>query len=160
MLNKLLLSTLGLCSLLMAHVAAAEKHDARHQVSVSNAYIRGLPPGQSTTAAFMVLTNHSDKTVSLKKMSSSKAKKVEMHESQMSNGSMTMRKLESFSLAPKESAKLEAGGKHLMFMGLTASPKEGETVDLQLCFTDVCQHLELPVVSVLNEKNKQSHHHH
>ena len=160
MTHKSLLITLSLLSLFASSFTTAGDNKGQAKITVNDAYIRGLPPGQSTTAAFMKITNHSDKAITLKKLSSSKAKSVELHESLMNDGRMQMRAVEKFSIKAHQSASLTAGGKHLMFMGLTQTLKEGDTVDLQLCFNEVCQHLDLPVVSVLNEKNDHSHHHH
>lgn len=130
------------------------------RILIQDAYIRGLPPGQTTTAAFMQITNASDKAVTLKNMHSDAAETIELHQSIMENGTMKMRQIKDFQLEARASATFEAGAKHIMFLGLKKPLSEGDTVKLKLCFTDFCQLIELPVISVLNEAGSSAHHHH
>jgi copper(I)-binding protein len=157
-------------SLLMSLLASVEvfacadkPHDAATPISVTNAYIRALPPGQPNTAAFLTLKNTSDKSYKLGKLHSNAAEKVELHNHTMADGVMQMRPIENFEIAAGEEVVFAPGGKHIMFIGLKKSLKEGDEVLLNLCFTEFCQQIILPAISVLNEpasKGGQAEHHH
>jgi hypothetical protein len=136
------------------HLSLGEKY-----LTIEDAYVRGLPPGQTTTAAFFSLKNNSDTSISLKSISSPVAGKVEVHETRNVDGQMQMRKVDDLTLTPGQRIELKPNGKHLMLMGLTAPLKEGDKVSLRLCFTEFCRMLELPVVSVLQEGLQKSHQH-
>ncbi len=144
------------------HAADKQTHEQKGDAAVviTKAFVRGLPPGQKTTAAFFTLKNVSNATITLNELSSPVAERVEVHETTDANGQMQMRKLEGVTIAAGESIVFEPNGKHIMLMGLTKSLKEGEEVTLRLCFGEFCRMLVLPVVSVLNESAHSHHNHH
>ena len=131
--------------------AVQHETQAQEQLEISKAYVRGLPPGQKTTAAFFTIKNITDNVLTLKKLSTPNAEKAEMHETQEQAGQMQMRKLDALTIKPGETVVFEPNGKHIMLMGLTLPLKEGELITLRLCFGEFCRMLKLPVVSVLNE---------
>jgi copper(I)-binding protein len=96
--------------------------------AVSDAWVRLLPPNVKTTSAYVnFASDHDDKIVAIR---SEIAEKVEMHESSMENGMMTMRPLESLSISSEEGLSLQPQGKHLMLMGLKRALIEGESIKL------------------------------
>lgn len=123
-------------------------------VTVTDAYIRGLPPGQTVTAAFMTLTNHTDHECRLVGAASPIASKAEIHAHSHENGRMSMRPVDEVVVAGGESLSLKPGGYHLMLFGLQGSLKEGESYDITLFFKG-CPELKLhaPVRSVLHENH-------
>ena len=84
------------------------------------------------TGAFMVITNNTDKTVTLIGGSSDIAPMVQVH--QVVDGMMT-EKPEGIEIKPGKSVTLEPGGLHVMLMGLTEAIKVGTKVNLTLKFT-------------------------
>ena len=142
--------------------ALADEHKHEQQgVAFSNAYVRGMPPGQTTTAAFGTLHNALDKPLTLKKMHTDVADKVEMHSHSMANGVMQMREIKPFQLAAGETVVFAPGGKHIMLIGLKKTLHEGEKIRLEMCFEEeVCSAFDVPVVSVLNEEAADHAHHH
>lgn len=150
-----------------AHINAADKNGndpdrlslGSLYVAISDAYVRGLPPGQKVTAAFFTLKNNSDGVIVLSEISSPDASKIEIHETKTIDGQMQMRVVEGLTIQSGETVVFEPSAKHIMMKGLTRSLKEGDKVSLRLCFDDFCRVLDLPVMSVLNE-GTQSHHHH
>ncbi|CAA0078461.1 Uncharacterised protein [BD1-7 clade bacterium] len=132
-------------------------------VQVNDAWVRGLPPGQPVTAAFLSLHNTGDSVVSLEQVSSPVAKRVELHSHAMVDGTMQMRKVEQLSLQPDETLVLAPGGYHLMLFGLQRPLRDGEEVQLNLCFDQTCVKVTAPVVSVLKESSHvhsgHAHHH-
>ena len=126
-------------------------------LDVDDGYVRGMPPGQSTTAAFMTLTNTGQEAVVLTGGSSPVANAVEVHEHSHVDGMMRMRQVERLELAPGESVDLRPGGYHLMFFGLKQVLAEGDEVELVLQYASgEEQALKLPVYSVLTEKQRKS----
>lgn len=133
----------------------AESNVVKSGVTVSDAYIRGLPPGQTVTAAFMTVNNHQDKDCELVGVASPVASSAEIHEHSHKNGKMSMRRVSSLVVPAGGNISLVPGGYHLMMFGLKNSLKEGEEHTITLSF-EGCDELTIvaPVQSVLNEKTK------
>jgi copper(I)-binding protein len=130
------------------------------ELLVEEGFVRGLPPGQVNTAAFMALVNAGTNDLILQTVSSSVAEKAEVHITQHSNGMMTMKRVNNLVIAAGERVQLEPGGRHLMLLGLHQPLVEGDDVKLQFTFTDGSQAaVTLKVRSVLNESAHQHHHH-
>ncbi|MFP8965317.1 copper chaperone PCu(A)C [Pokkaliibacter sp. CJK22405] len=109
---------------------------AMAEVSIDNAYVRATPPGVTSTAGFMTLTNNGDQAVTLTGVDSTISMMNEVHNHEMKDGMMAMRKVENFILEAHQSITLKPGGYHLMMMGLEAPVKAGEKVGLTLHFSD------------------------
>src|SRR3546814_9174696 len=86
------------------------------RVSVENAWVR-LPAVKGRPgAAYFTLHNENgpDRLVGI---TTSKAERVELHDSVMKNGMMTMAPLEAATIAGDGSLTFEPGGKHAMLFG-------------------------------------------
>jgi periplasmic copper chaperone A len=105
-------------------------------LTVKDPYIRAMPEGQKTTAAYLDIVNDSDKAIQLISVTSSVADKVELHEVVTTKGVAKMQQVKSITLAPKASTSLKPGGMHLMFMGLKEPLKPGSVVPVTLTFGD------------------------
>ena len=140
----------------LADIKPAMKKDSA-DISISGGSIRAMPPGQTTTAAFFTLNNNSNNALTLEKLSSNIAERVEIHSTEEHNGSLQMRKRDYIAIAAGETTVFAPGQDHIMFIGLKKPLKDGDNVDLNLCFGDFCKHLTLKAVSVLAESG---HHHH
>ncbi len=171
--RRLLLLCLGLTQMALSlHVTAghgesltgeqkkAHYAQGEQQISIHQATVRGLPPGQKTTAAFLNLTNNGEKTLNLKMIKTEVAEKVEVHETIETGGQMQMRKIEQLSIDAGQTIEFKPSGKHLMLMGLTRPLKDGEVIEMKMCFGEVCRLFEAKVVSVLNEGKAVDHSHH
>jgi len=139
----------------VAESSVTKSNVVKKGVTVSDAYIRGLPPGQTVTAAFMTVNNHQDKDCKLVGAASPVANSAEIHEHSHKNGKMSMRRVNSLVVPAGGSVSLVPGGYHLMMFGLENSLKEGEAHTITLSF-EGCDELsiDVPVQSVLNEKAK------
>lgn len=139
----------------VAESSMAKSSTTESGVTVSDAYIRGLPPGQTVTAAFMTVNNHQDKDCKLVGVTSPIASSAEIHEHSHKNGKMSMRRVNSLVVPAGGKVSLVPGGYHLMMFGLKNSLKEGEEHAVTLSF-EGCDELTIvaPVQSVLNEKTK------
>ena len=96
--------------------------------TLEGAWIRLLPPNVTTTAAYVTINaTHSDQLLAV---TTDIAERVEMHETTMDDGVMSMRPIRSIELAENESTLLAPNGKHLMLIGLKRPLVEGEKVTL------------------------------
>ena len=128
-------------------------------VAVDTASIRGMPPGQQTTTAYMRLRNISGAPLKLLGGSADWAQRIEVHSHEMTDGIMRMRKVEALQIDKDAAVDLEPGGYHLMVFGLQRTLKDGEKLTLQLQFESGTQSIEAPVKSVLAERDEHHHHH-
>lgn len=125
---------------------------ASAQLEINDGFIRGLPPGQSTTAAFMTLHNPGTEPVVLVGGRSDIAAALEVHGHQHTDGMMRMRPVPEFEIAAGGTRVLSPGSYHLMIIGLNRVLVDGDKADLVLIFADGKeQALTLPVQSVLKE---------
>jgi len=95
-------------------------------LQVSDAWMRALPPGQPTAAAYLTLKNVSESPILLVEISASVASRVEIHESVQEDGMWRMRAMPRMELAAGQSLSLEPGGIHLMMFGMQRSPQPGQ----------------------------------
>jgi periplasmic copper chaperone A len=137
---------LGILFMPLAMVACADG------ISVSDAYIRGLPPGQTVTAAFMTMNNPTDQACQLVGASSPIASSAEIHVHLHQNGTMSMRPVNAVELPAGEALSFKPGGYHLMLFGLQENLREGDEHSITLFFKG-CPELTIvaPVQSVLHE---------
>jgi periplasmic copper chaperone A len=99
-------------TLSVAIVACAGASD----VAVENAWARATPPGSTVAAVYAQVRAHAeDEIVSV---TTSSAVRVEIHSSRQENGVMKMRPVASVPLPADKTVKFEAGGLHLMLIGL------------------------------------------
>jgi len=153
-LQKLLV---GLAICCLAPVSAMGAEPAA--VELSGAWVRALPPGQPNTAAYLMVSNRGDRPVTIVGASVPIAKTVEMHTTREVDGYQRMERLEQVQVGAGESAEFAPGGAHLMLLGLSAMPAEGQEVPicLQLDSGD-----EFCTVAAVRKSagNEQSHQHH
>jgi copper(I)-binding protein len=103
-------------------------------ISVDNPYVREVPPGQMTSASFLLLKNDNNKEISLIKASSDVAKNVELHEHVHNNGMMQMRQVPKIVIPANSTQELKPGGYHIMLIGLTRKIKAGDKININLEF--------------------------
>ncbi|WP_022941887.1 copper chaperone PCu(A)C [Psychromonas hadalis] len=124
-----LASTLLLTStLLFSHLISADTF------TIENAHVRATPPHTQNSAAFMLINNHSDKSVKLVAASSDIAARVELHSHTMSDGMMKMRQVDEIVILANDKVELRPGSFHVMFLGLKSPLKAGENVIFKLYF--------------------------
>ena len=105
-------------------------------VTAVDPYVRLVPPGQPTTAAFFVLKNTDDKDHKVVKTESPAAKVAEMHNHVSEGGMMKMRPVKDIEIKAKGEAVLQPGGLHVMLIELKQALKEGDNVAIKLTFED------------------------
>ena len=121
---------------LVAFSGTALAESATDQVSVSDAYVRAVPPGQPNSASFMEITNGSSTDHALVGGSSPAAEVLELHTHTMEGGMMRMRQIEKIDLPAGQSVKLQPGGLHVMLIGLKQNLVPDENVPITLKYED------------------------
>ena len=104
------------------------------ETTVSEAWIRALPPTQPVTAAYATIINTGAQPIQLAGARVEGAGRVEIHTTREVDGLMRMERLSTLSIGPGQTAALQPGGSHLMLFDLEAMPKPGESRQLCLQF--------------------------
>jgi len=130
--NLLRTTTMLLSGALGLLLAACSGAAAGGEITVSDA--RVPVPAGANGAAYMALTNGGDGADQLLSVSSDVAEAVELHETSMQGGSMSMQAVEGVEIPGGGEVVLEPGGLHVMLIGVTEDLAEGDTVDLTLTF--------------------------
>ena len=124
----------------------------RAELEIIDGYVRGLPPGQPVTAAFMRIKNPDAAAVEIVAASTDVAERAEFHAHRHRNGMMSMEKVDSISIPAGQEFVLAPGQHHLMLINLQGALKEGDRVAIELTTAQgKLIRLSLPVQSVLNE---------
>jgi len=119
----------GLC--LMA-TAAGSSPTTSGGVHIQNAWSRPAAAG-TIGAGFFTITNSGRKPETLISATSPIAARVELHQTSMSGGVMSMQRLDAgVTLPPGQSVVFAPGGRHLMVFGLKSALKAGDTLPLTL----------------------------
>jgi len=153
-------------ALVVAPALAGDQHStegAERGVSLENAWVRAMPPTQHNTAGYLIFRNNGEKTVRIVGASSTPAAQVEMHNSRLKEGMMTMERVEIVEVAPGKSVEFAPGGMHLMIMGLDTMPAPGE--QLRLCLelesmAPVCTAAPVRKVALSPDDSMHNHKHH
>lgn len=128
--RRLLVATvLGLASL-WAQAQAVKAAD----ITISHPYARATAPGQPTGGGFLKLDNGGKTADRLLSASAEVSKSVELHSMKMEGDVMRMRQVEGIDIAAGQTVELKPGGLHIMFIGLKAPLKQGESFPMKLTF--------------------------
>ncbi len=73
-------------------------------------------PGTGMSAAYLSLTNNTEKTISITRVTSAQFASVQLHESMLENGVARMRALPELEIPAGQTLTLQRGGKHLMLI--------------------------------------------
>ena len=122
---------------LVASTPVSHAHEYKAgDIVIDHPWSRQTPEGAKVAGGFLVLTNTGSEADRLIGVSSPISMKGEVHEMAVDDkGVMTMRPVEGGLEVPAGgSVALKPGSYHLMFMGLTARPVEGESFEATLEF--------------------------
>ena len=109
------------------------------EVTIADTWIRATDGTEdpTMTAAFGVLTNHTDQARIVVSATNSASDHTELHEMAMEGGAMVMRPVAGGIAIPADGATtLEPGGLHVMVLNLTAPIKPGDEVNVVLTLDD------------------------
>jgi periplasmic copper chaperone A len=99
-------------------------------VTVTNAWVRGTVPAQTTTGAYMDITSRDGGK--LVGVASPLAGSVEMHEMRMQGNVMGMREMDKVELPAGKTVKFDPSGYHLMLLNLKHPLQPGAVAPLTL----------------------------
>ncbi|MRU16278.1 copper chaperone PCu(A)C [Roseovarius sp. A21] len=117
-------------------------------IMVDDAYARSSAMSAKTGAAFMMIHNQGDTDDRLIGVSSPAAKVVQLHtHKEDANGVMKMMHVEEgFALPAEGMIKMQRGGHHVMFMGISEPFEQGIMIPLTLTFEKAGEiEVEVPV---------------
>ncbi len=98
-------------------------------------YSRATPPNARTGAGYTTIHNNGAQNDRLVSVSCDCAEAAEIHEMKMDGNVMRMRQLpDGLPIPAGSTVVLEPGSYHLMFIGLNAPFKQGDTVEATLTF--------------------------
>ena len=123
------------------------------ELSGTNATFRAMLPGQTTTAAYLSVTNGCDKAGLLVGGVTGVSGKVETHQHQHSDGLMKMRPVASLAVEPYETLVFRPCGYHLMLFDLHAPLLPGEPHSITLVSDNRGEALFTAEVQVLLQKS-------
>ena len=128
-----IIAVFGMALALLANVEAAGVAD---QITVTDPYVRAVPPVVRNSAAFMQINNSSAEEQFLVSASTPVAATVELHMHTMDDGVMRMRQIAHIHLPPNGTATLQPGGLHIMLLDLKGPLDLGDQVPITLTFED------------------------
>ena len=120
-------------ALVVAHLAAHADDAKLGAIHIGKPYARATAPGQPTGGGFLKLENKGgdDRLLSA---SAGVAGSVELHTMSMDGDVMRMRQVDAINLPAGKTVELKPGGLHIMFMGLKAPLKAGDSFPMKLKF--------------------------
>jgi copper(I)-binding protein len=104
----------------------------RSAITIENAWARATPPGSTVASVYArVESKQADEIVAV---ATPVAERVEMHVTSEANGTMRMRPVQSVALQPDEPVSFQAGGLHMMLIGLHEPLAAGTSLPLTFTF--------------------------
>ena len=128
------LKNLTLAAALALAGLAAQAHEFKAgAITIVHPYARPTVAGQPIGGGFMKFVNDggADRLVSV---SAEVSKSVELHEMKMEGDVMRMRQVDGVELQAGKTVEFKPGGFHVMFIGLKAPLKTGDSFPVKLKF--------------------------
>ena len=119
---------------LLALLSACSAAEA--PLRVRDAWLRALPEGTPTTAAYMTIENGSNAPVTITRVSSPAFARAELHETRIEQGIARMRPVPALEIVPNGRAVLAPGGLHLMLLEPVRALGARERVSIRLHLSD------------------------
>ena len=142
----------ALSALLLSTDAMAREYIIEKLV-INKVHTFETPPGAQTAGGYLTITNNGTEDDTLVSGTSSFANVTQVHEMKMENNVMKMRHLETGLAIPAgATVELSPGGYHMMFMQLTKTLKDGDSLAASLTFSKAG---ELPVDFQVLDRRKQ-----
>ena len=117
-------------AILLALVASAAWADIR----VQQPYARATVPGQRAGGGYLLIENTGKAADRLLSVRAEVSASAELHTMAMDGDVMRMREVDGIDVPPGQRVELKPGGMHIMFMGLTAPLKAGDSFPATLTF--------------------------
>lgn len=105
-------------------------------MTLTDGWVRAMPPGMKMTAAFGTLANDGDGSLELLAWHSDAFKDVSLHRTVNEDGVSRMLEAGTMSLAPGETLVMEPGGYHLMLMAPSRELAPGDVLTIGVTTAD------------------------
>lgn len=146
-------------ALLLLNITFAEIA-ANEGIRIEQAWIPEAPPVASVMAGYMRITNTTDKAVTILSVKSPAFDRVEIHKTVEENNMARMIKQDSLSLPPEKQTDFSPGGLHLMLMQPKQPLVAGDSVYIELGFSDGTKLKTKFTVKKSGTNQTHDHHHH
>lgn len=107
---------------------------AQSEIQIQHAWARPTVAGQAAGGGFLTLRGAAAADRLLGGAAPAVAERVELHTMRMEGDVMRMREVPAIDVPAGQTVELKPGGLHVMFMGLKAPLKEGDSFPLTLRF--------------------------
>ncbi|MGQ0657818.1 MAG: copper chaperone PCu(A)C [Chromatiales bacterium] len=105
---------------------------ATEVLRVTEAWIQEGPPSVPVLAGYLTLENTTNQEVRVTRVTSEIAERVEIHRTEITDTTATMRRIPELTLMPRAKLAFASGGYHLMIFGVGKPPGAGDRVNLEL----------------------------
>jgi copper(I)-binding protein len=116
------------------------------ELEFEDTWIKNLPPTVPVRAGYMHIYNPGSKAVSILSVSSDAFSNVEVHQTIMQDGMMTMEQVPALTIEPNSQLDLKPGGIHLMLMHPVEPTRPGDEIRITFELSDGSQ--QSPVFTV------------
>jgi hypothetical protein len=119
---------------------------AQAELEFEDTWIKNLPPTVPVRAGYMRIYNPGSKAVSILSVSSDAFSNVEVHQTIMQDGLMSMEQVPALTIEPNSQLDLKPGGIHLMLMHPFEPTRPGDKIRITFELSDGSQ--QSPVFTV------------
>lgn len=149
------------CFLIMFGLSSIYANDTSN-LSISDAYIRAMAPGQNVTAFYFTLENDSETPWVVVGFSAKGSDRTELHETIIENGVAKMQAVDVLVVEPDESLVAKPGGLHGMLWELNKPLNVGDNVDITIELLDDDQkpqvlEVSVPVIEMMGNTKAKLH---
>ena len=116
----------------IALTLASSASGASDNLIISDAWVRGTPPGKMMTAGYASIENVSKDVITITGVSAEVAGHTSLHETRIERDRSTMRPVAQLSIKAGERVSLKPGGLHIMLMKLSEPLSDGQSIDICL----------------------------
>ena len=131
----------------------------KNSIVIEDSWIRQAPPNIKVLAAYMTITNLSDKTINITTITSAAFEKIEMHRTFHKEGVAHMEHLPTLAIPALQKIAFEPGGIHLMLFNPSQKITTGESIILQLSLSNN-QTIQTTAIVQKRQKVKNDSHSH
>lgn len=135
--------------------------NAEDTITVTDAWVREVPPTSTITAVYLKITNNGGEDDKLVSASSTAAETAEIHLSSVDDkGVAKMEKVDGVTVPAGGAAELKPGSYHIMLIGLNEPLTDKENVEIVLDFENAGKITVNAPVKGMDKQSQEDHSHH
>lgn len=128
---------------------------ADHQALVEDAWIADAPPVAKIRAAYLKLHNKGNHPVEIKSFNSPDFENIELHQTVIVNGMVSMEEIEHLIVKTGESIEFKPGGYHLMLFNPKRKLVSGDKIKFQMQLKD---NMKTDFIAVVRKRDRDMMH--